>query len=91
MLIEMVLSLTGSAYLLHEFAIMPDHTTFAHVKDEPLRTAAPFIKNSFCLSLKKVLGSNPSLQPDFRIIAFGRERHRIHQIYVQQNPVRKHL
>ena len=83
----------GSAYLLHEFVIMPDHV---HVLITPLGSlekAVQFIKGSFSFRAKKELGSN------MEVWQKGFQDHRIrdagdcsqHIRYIHENPIRKHL
>jgi putative transposase len=83
----------GSAYLLHEFVIMPDHI---HVLVTPLvslEKAVQFIKGGFSFRTKKELGSN------MEVWQKGFQDHRIrdardfaqHIRYIHENPVRKHL
>lgn len=83
----------GSAYLLHEFVIMPDHIHVILTPRTSLEKAVQFIKGGFSYRAKKELGSN------LEVWQKGFSDHRIrdasdyciHRIYVQQNPVRKNL
>lgn len=83
----------GTGYLLHEFVIMPDHIHVLLTPKTSLEKAVQFIKGGFSYRAKKELGSN------FEVWQKGFSEHRIrdwrdyriHQTYVQQNPVRKHL
>ena len=81
----------GSAYLLHEFVVMPEHI---HLLITPLATlekAAQFIKGGFSYRARKELGSN------LEIWQTGFSDHRIrdakdyaqHVRYIRENPVRK--
>jgi putative transposase len=83
----------NSAYLLHEFVIMPDHI---HVLITPLTNvekAVQFIKGGFSYRAKKELGSN------LEVWQKGFSDHRIrdagdyaeHVSYTRQNPVRAGL
>lgn len=83
----------GSAYLLHEFVVMPDHI---HVLITPLTSlekAVQFIKGGFSYRAKKELGSNMEVWQkgfsDHRIR--DASDYAIHRVYVRENPVRKHL
>ena len=83
----------GSAYLLHEFVIMPDHIHVLLTPTTSLEKAVQFIKGGFSYRAKKELGSNLEVWQkgfsDHRIR--DASDYRIHQVYVQQNPVRRHL
>ena len=83
----------GTAYLLHEFVVMPDHIHVILTPITSLEKAVQFMKGSFSFRAKKELGSNMEVWQkgfsDHRIR--DASDYRIHQIYVQQNPVRKHL
>src|SRR5438034_3107551 len=83
----------GSAYLLHEFVIMPDHL---HVLITPLTSlekAIQFIKGGFSFRAKKELGSNMEVWQkgfsDHRIRDFADYLN--HVSYIHENPARKHL
>ncbi len=82
-----------SAYLLHEFVVMPDHIHVLLTPTTSLEKAVQFIKGGFSYRAKKELGSNLEVWQkgfsDHRIR--DASDYRIHQIYIQQNPVRKHL
>ena len=83
----------GTAYLLHEFVIMPDHLHVIFTRQTSLEKAVQFIKGGFSFRAKKELGSN------LEIWQKGFSDHRIrdasdyalHKTYVQQNPVKKNL
>jgi putative transposase len=93
LLINTLYHYRGSAYLLHEFVIMPDHI---HVLITPLgklEKAVQFTKGGFSFRAKKELGSN------MEVWQKGFQDHRIrdagdyaqHIRYIHENPVRKHL
>src|ERR1700730_14099153 len=83
----------GTAYLLHEFAIMPDHIHVLMTPLTSLEKAVQFIKGGFSFRAKKELGSN------MEVWQKGFQDHRIrdagdyaqHIRYIHENPVRKHL
>ena len=79
--------------MLHEFVIMPDHIHVILTPKTSLEKAVQFIKGGFSYGAKKELGSNLEVWQkgfsDHRIR--NASDYRIHQIYVQQNPVRRHL
>ncbi|MFZ0322464.1 MAG: transposase [Candidatus Sulfotelmatobacter sp.] len=83
----------GSAYLLHEFVIMPDQVHILLSPKTSLEKAVQFIKGGFSYRVKKELDSN------MEVWQKGFSDHRIrdagdywrHVDYVRQNPVRKHL
>ena len=83
----------GSAYLLHEFVIMPDHIHVLLTTKTSLEKAVQFIKGGFSYRAKKELGSN------LEVWQKGFSDHRIrdagdylrHVDYIRQNPVRKNL
>jgi putative transposase len=93
LLIDTLYHYRGSAFLLHEFVIMPDHI---HVLITPLGSlekAVQFIKGGFSFRAKKELGSN------MEVWQKGFQDHRIrdagdftqHIRYIHENPVRRHL
>jgi putative transposase len=93
LLIDTLYRYRGSAYLLHEFVIMPDHL---HVLITPLGSlekAVHFIKGGFSYRAKKELGSN------MEVWQKGFQDHRIrdaadydiHVAYIHGNPGREHL
>ena len=93
LLIDTLYHYRSSAYLLHEFVIMPDHI---HVLISPLANlekAAQFIKGGFSYRAKKELGSN------LEVWQKGFSDHRIrdardyaeHILYIRQNPIRARL
>jgi len=82
-----------SAYLLHEFVIMPDHIHVLLTPKTSLEKGVQFIKGGFSYRAKKELGSN------MEIWQKGFSDHRIrdaedylrHVAYIRENPVRRHL
>jgi putative transposase len=91
LLIDTLYHYRGSAYLLHEFVIMPDHI---HVLITPLTSlekAVQFIKGGFSYRAKKELDSN------MEVWQKGFSDHRIrdandymlHVSYIHQNPLRE--
>lgn len=93
LLIDTLYRYRGSAYLLHEFVIMPDHL---HVLITPLTSlekAVQFIKGGFSYRAKKELGSN------IEVWQKGFQDHRIrdaadydiHVAYIHGNPGREQL
>jgi putative transposase len=93
LLIDTFYHYRGTAYLLHEFVVMPDHIHVLLTPKTSLEKAAQFIKGGFSYRAKKELGSNLEVWPkgfsDHRIR--DASHYQIHRIYVQENPVRKHL
>ncbi len=83
----------GSAYLMHEFVIMPDHIHVLITPATSLEKAVQFMKGGFSYRAKKELGSN------MEIWQKGFQDHRIrdaadydvHVTYIRENPVRAHL
>ena len=83
----------GSAYLLHEFVVMPDHIHVLLTPKTSLEKVVQFIKGGFSFRAKKELGSNLEIWQE------GFSDHRIrdaadyldHVSYIGENPVRKHL
>jgi putative transposase len=91
LLFETLYHYRGSAYLLHEFVIIPDHI---HVLLTPLTTlekAVQLVKGGFSYRAKKELGSN------MEVWQKGFSDHRIrdandyvlHVSYIHQNPVKE--
>jgi len=82
-----------SAYLLHEFVIMPDHFHALITPQTSLEKAVQFIKGGFSYRAKKELGSN------MEVWQKGFQDHRIrdasdcavHVSYIHNNPVKQHL
>jgi putative transposase len=83
----------GSAYLLHEFVVMPDHFHILLTPKTSLEKTVQFIKGGFSYRAKKELGSN------MEVWQKGFSDHRIrdagdylrHVDYIRQNPVRRNL
>lgn len=82
-----------SAYLLHEFVIMPDHFHALISPQASLEKAVQFIKGGFSYRAKKELGSS------MEVWQKGFQDHRIrdasdyaqHIRYIHENPVRRYL
>ncbi|PYX84968.1 MAG: hypothetical protein DMG68_19095 [Acidobacteria bacterium] len=93
LLIDTLYHYRDSAYLLHEFVIMPDHIHALITPLTSLERAVQFIKGRFSYRAKKELGSN------LEIWQKGFSDHRIrdaddyaqHVEYIRQNPVKKQL
>jgi putative transposase len=83
----------GSAYLLHEFVVMPDHVHVLFTPKASLEKAVQFIKGGFSYRAKKEFGLSMEIWQkgfsDHRIR--DASDYRVHQIYIRQNPVRKNL
>lgn len=83
----------GTAYLLHEFVVMPDHLHALITPSGSLERAVQFIKGGFSHRAKVELGSNMEVWQkgfsDHRIRDF--EDYRRHVEYIRENPVRKRL
>ncbi len=83
----------GSAYLLHEFVVMPDHIHVLLTPKTSLEKAAQYIKGGFSFRVKKELSLN------LEVWQKGFSDHRIrdaedylrHAAYIRENPVRTHL
>jgi putative transposase len=93
LLIDTLYHYRGTAYLLHEFVVMPDHIHVLLTPLTSLEKAVQFIKGGFSYRAKKELGSN------MEVWQKGFSDHRIrdandygtHVTYIWQNPVRKRL
>ena len=93
LLIDTLYHYRASAYLLHEFVIMPDHIHVLITPKVSLEKAVQFIKGGFSYRAKKELGSNLDIWQK------GFSDHRIrdtkdyakHVAYIRGNPLRKHL
>jgi putative transposase len=93
LLIDTLCHYRGSAYLLHEFVIMPDHVHALITPLMSLERAVQFIKGGFSYRAKKELGSN------MEIWQRGFQDHRIrdasdydiHVAYIRGNPARERL
>jgi putative transposase len=93
LLIDTLYHYRSSAYLLHEFVIMPDHIHLLITPLTSLEKAVQFIKGGFSYRAKKELGSNMEIwQTGFQDQRIrGAEDYDVHVIYIHQNPVRKRL
>jgi len=93
LLIDTLYHYRGSALLLHEFVIMPDHIHVLMTPTTSLEKAAQFIKGRFSYRAKKELGSNMEIWQK----GFQDQRIRdaadydAHLNYIHQNPVRQRL
>src|SRR3954470_20303031 len=89
LLIDTLFHYRKSAYMLHEFVIMPDHIHVLLTPLTSLEKAVQFIKGGFSYRAKKELGSN------MEIWQKGFSDHRIrdandyasHVSYIHENPV----
>jgi REP-associated tyrosine transposase len=88
-----LLSHRGTAYLLHEFVLMPDHFHLLMTPLTTLERAIQFVKGGFSYRVKKELGSNAEIWnrgfADHRIR--DSEDYARHVRYIHLNPVKKHL
>jgi putative transposase len=93
LLVDTIYRYRGSAYLLHEFVIMPDHLHALITPLTSLEKAVQFIKSGFSYRAKKELGSSMEVWQtgfsDHRVR--DASDYRVHVSYIRQNPVRKHL
>ena len=93
LLIDTLYHYRGSAYLLHEFVVMPDHIHVLLTPKTSLEKAVQFIKGGFSYRAKKELGSNLEVWQkgfsDHRIR--DTSDYQLHQTYIRRNPVQKHL
>jgi putative transposase len=93
LILDTIYHYRGTAYLLHEFVIMPDHIHVLLTPLTSLEKAVQFLKGGFSYRAKKELGSNLEIWQkgfsDHRIR--DASDYRIHEIYIRQNPVSKHL
>jgi len=83
----------SSAYLLHEFVLMPDHFHLLITPTTSLEKTVQYIKGGFSYRAKKELNTNLEVWQrgfsDHRIRdAFDYQKH---VAYIYDNPVRKHL
>jgi putative transposase len=93
LLIDTLYHYRGSAYLLHEFVVMPDHIHVLLTPKTSLEKAVQFIKGGVSYRVKKELGSN------MEVWQKGFSDHRIrdaqdygrHVLYIRENPVRENL
>ena len=93
LLIDTLYHYRGSAYLLHEFVVMPDHLHVLFTPLTSLEKAVQFIKGGFPYRAKKELGSNMEIwQKGFSDHRIRDENdYQIHVAYMRGNPVRKNL
>jgi putative transposase len=93
LLIDTLYHYRGSAYLLHEFVIMPDHIHLLITPVTSLEKAVQFIKGGFSYRAKNELGSNLEIWQkgfqDHRIR--DAKDYEIHLAYIRGNPMRQHL
>ena len=93
LLIDTLYHYRGTAYLLHEFVVMPDHIHVLLTPRTSLERAVQFIKGGFSYRATKELGSNMEVWQkgfsDHRVR--DASDYHLHVIYIRQNPVRKHL
>jgi putative transposase len=93
LLIDTLYHYRGTAYLLHEFVIMPDHFHALITPRTSLEKAVQFIKGGFSYQAKKELRSN------MEVWQKGFQDHRIrnakdyvvHVSYIRNNPVKDRL
>jgi putative transposase len=91
LLIDTLRHYRGTAYLLHEFVVMPDHFHALITPQTSLEKAVQFIKGGFSYRAKKELGSH------MEIWQKGFQYHRIrdasdyivHVAYIRNNPVKE--
>jgi putative transposase len=91
LLIDTLYHYRGTAYLLHEFVVMPDHFHLLVTPQTSLEKAVQFIKGGFSYRAKKELGSN------MEVWQKGFQDHRIrdasdyvmHVAYIRNNPVKE--
>ena len=88
LLIDTFYKYRGSAYLLHEFVIMPDHIHVLLTPASSLEKAVQFIKGGFSYRAKKELDSNMEVWQkgfsDHRIR--DASDYELHVAYIHQNP-----
>ncbi|HZW94787.1 MAG TPA: transposase [Candidatus Eremiobacteraceae bacterium] len=93
LLIDVLYHYRRSAFMLHEFVVVPDHVHVLITPKTSLEKAVQFIKGGFSYRAKKELGSN------LEVWQKGFSDHRIrdaedylrHAAYIRENPVRTHL
>ena len=93
LLIDTFYHYRATAYLLHEFVVMPDHIHVLLTPLASLEKAVQFIKGGFSYRGKKELGSN------MEVWQRGFQDHRIrdandyaiHVSYIHNNPVKERL
>jgi putative transposase len=91
LLIDTLYHYRGSAYLLHEFVIMPDHIHVLLTPLTSLEKTVQFIKGGFSYRAKKELGSNMEVwQKGFSVHRIrDASDYALHVAYVRQNPVKE--
>jgi putative transposase len=91
LLIDIIYKHRVSAYLFHEFVIMPDHIHLLLTPLTTLERAVQFIKGGFSYRAKKELGSNMEVWQkgfsDHRIR--NANDYQLHVSYVHNNPVKE--
>ena len=92
LLIDTIYHYRGSADLLHELLVMPDHIHVLLTPKTSQEKAGPFIQGGFSYGAKKEPGANREVwQKGFSNHPIcDREDYRQPVLYVRQNPVRKH-
>jgi putative transposase len=93
LLIDTLYQYRASAYLLHEFVVMPDHFHALVSPQTSLERAIQFIKGRFSYRVKRELGSH------MEVWQKGFQDHRIreandyaiHVSYIHNNPVKERL
>ena len=91
LLIDTLYHYRGTAYLLHEFVVMPDHIHVLLTPLTSLEKAVQFIKGGFSFRAKKELGSNMEVWQE----GFSDHRirdasdYRLHVSYIHHNPVKE--
>jgi putative transposase len=85
LLIDTLYHYRGTAYLLHEFVVMPDHFHALITPKTSLEKTVQFIKGGFSFRAKKELGSNMEVWQkgfqDHRIR--GMDDYAVHVLYLQ--------
>ena len=93
LLIDTLYHYRGTAYLLHEFVIMPDHFHALITPQTSLEKAVQFIKGGFSYQAKRELGSHMEIWQkglqDHRIRDAG--DYVVHVAYIRNNPVKDRL
>jgi putative transposase len=92
LLIDTLYHYRGTAYLLHEFVIMPDHFHALITPQTSLEKAVQFIKGGFSYRAKKELGSNMEVwQKGFQDhrIRDANDWAAVHVSYIHNNPVKE--
>jgi REP-associated tyrosine transposase len=93
LLIDTLYHYRPSAYLLHEFVIMPDHIHVLITTHTSLEKAVQFMKGGFSYRAKKELGSNMEVWQkgfsDHRIREV--DDYALHVSYIRNNPVKERL